>query len=175
MSKRIRYWAVAAAWVLLIYSTLYIVRPICEFLRKNTPFNAVIWGSFALILAMITYYIAFRVRWKKVSSYLLFFGIAVCYVAILFWLKMPEERIHLIQYGVLACLAVRALRLDMPPLVSYGIAFVLTSILGLVDEMIQHILPNRYFDWKDVRLNAISAGLGLFLRMSIKKEGSSPN
>ena len=29
-------------WVGCIYSTLYVVRPICEFLKKNTPFNAIV-------------------------------------------------------------------------------------------------------------------------------------
>ena len=170
MNKRIQYWGFATAWTILIYSTLYIVRPICEFLKKYTPFNAIVWGIFVLISVWIVYFVFFHVRWKRLSSYLLFFGIVVCYAAALFWLKIPEERIHLVQYGILVCLVLRALRLDWPPLAAYAGAFVLTSLLGLGDEGIQHILPNRYFEWKDVILNSVSAGLGLLLWLSFQKE-----
>lgn len=170
MSKQIQYWGLTAAWTILIYSTLYIVRPICEFLKKYTPFNLIVWSIFVLISAWIIYLVFFHVRWRRASSYLLFSGIVVCYVVVLFWLKIPEERIHLIQYGILACLVVRALRLDLPPLAAYAGAFVLTSLLGLGDEGIQHVLSNRYFEWKDVYLNAVSGGLGLLLWSSFQKD-----
>ena len=32
-------------------------------------------------------------------------------------------------------------------------AFGLTALAGLGDELWQGILPNRHFDWRDVRLN----------------------
>jgi len=172
MNKRVQYWGLTAAWTILIYSTLYIVRPVCEFLKKYTPFNAIIWGIFALVFVWIIYFILCHVRFRRASSYLLFFAIAACYAVALFWLKIPEERIHLIQYGVLACLVIRALKLDLPPLAAYAGAFVLTALLGLGDEGIQHILPNRYFEWKDVYLNAVSGALGLLLWMNFQKENN---
>ena len=170
MSERTQYWGLAAAWTILIYSTLYIVRPICDFLKQHTPFDAIVWGFFVFISAWIIYFVFFHVRLRGASSYGLFFGTVVCYSAALVWLKIPEERIHLIQYGILACLVVRALKLDFPPLAAYAGAFFLTSLLGLGDEGIQHILPNRYFEWKDVILNSVSAGLGLLLGLSFQKK-----
>ncbi len=168
MNKRTSHWALVIIWTGLIYSTLYIVRPICEFLKQYTPFDAIIWGLFVLTLIGIIYFVFFHVRRMKPLSYLLFFGTLACYAAALFWLKIPEERIHLIQYGILVCLLVRALRLDFPPSAAYAGAFVLTSLLGLGDEGIQHILPNRYFQWKDVILNSVSAALGLLLWLSLQ-------
>lgn len=170
MNKRTQYWGLAATWTALIYSTLYIVRPVCEFLKQHTPFDAIVWGTFVLIAAWMIYFIFIHVRWQRASSCLLFFGTGVCYIAALYLLKIPEERIHLIQYGVLACLLFRALRLNLPPLPAYVGAFLLTSLLGWTDEGIQHLLPNRYFEWKDCILNSVSAGLGLLLWSSLQKE-----
>lgn len=169
MSKRIQYWGWAVAWTVLIYSTLYIARPICEYLRKHTPFETLIWGIFGLISLWVVYLIVKHVRFKSVSSVVLFCATVVGYGVALFWLKIPEERIHLIQYGVLVCLVVRALRLDLKPVIAYPTAVVVTSLLGWGDEGIQYLLPNRYFDWKDVLLNAISAVLGLMLWLSFQK------
>jgi len=170
MNERIKCWGFAVVWTALIYSTLYIVRPICEFLKKYTPFNVIVWAALVLISAWIIYFIFFHLRWRRISSYLLFFGIVFCYSLTLLWLKIPEERIHLIQYGILVCLVIRALRLDLRPLAAYTGAFFLTSLLGFGDEGIQHIIPNRYFEWKDVILNSVSAGLGLLVWLSIHKE-----
>lgn len=172
MNKRVWGWGLVAAWTAFIYSTLYIVRPICEFLKKHAPFNEMIWIMFVLAAVGIISYVMFRLRWRRAGSYILLLSIVGVYAVILFWLKIPEERIHLIQYGVLACLTVRALQRDLFTVVVYPLAWILTSLLGLGDEGIQHLLPNRYFEWKDVGLNALSAALGLLLWMNFQIENS---
>jgi VanZ family protein len=41
------------------------------------------------------------------------------------------------------------------------------SVLGAGDEFIQWTLPNRVFEWKDVWLNILSAGLGMSLVVTL--------
>jgi len=161
-SKRIQRWGFAGAWAGLIYATLYIARPICDFLQKYPWFsmaiNASIVFSVVLIMAVI-----FRANpHYKASAYFLFLLVFAGYGWGMVWLRLPAERLHLIEYGVLAFLIYRALILDLKKPWAYGGAFILTSLIGWGDEGIQYLLPNRYYEFRDVCLNSASAALGLF-------------
>ena len=57
----------------------------------------------------------------------------------------------------------RALRLDLPPRVANCWALGLTPVIGFGDETIQWVLPQRFFELKDIQLNAVSGALGLLL------------
>ncbi len=83
--------------------------------------------------------------------------------AVAITLKIQVERIHVLEYGLLGWICAWAADGSgwWParwPLI-IGIAF----LIGLVDESIQAILPNRVGDIGDVLLNGISSGLGILL------------
>ncbi|RMH60568.1 MAG: VanZ family protein, partial [Bacteroidetes bacterium] len=73
----------------------------------------------------------------------------------------PEERTHLIEYGVVAVLVFEALterasrgrRVPLPPV----LAVVATSVFGTLDELIQGILPNRVFALRDILFNVLAS------------------
>ena len=161
--KRIYRWMLAGIWTGLIYSTLYIVRPVCEFLKRYT------WFSFSVnagIVALIIFLAVVFVKKKyicKPSTYFLLFLVVAGYFWGMTLLSIPEERLHFIEYGVLSFLIYRALVLDFKNGQAYVAAFVITSFIGLGDEGIQYLLPNRYYQFKDVCLNSASAALGLAL------------
>jgi VanZ family protein len=71
------------------------------------------------------------------------------------------ERTHLVEYGVAAWLAWRALAATAPgePW-TYAAAAVLASAIGYGDELLQAIVPGRYYDLRDVAMNAAGALLG---------------
>jgi len=77
--------------------------------------------------------------------------------------EIPEERVHFIQYGLMAWLARGALGWSAPPLLAYLGAFLLASGVGYVDELVQGILPSRLYDLRDVLLNMQAAFLGVVL------------
>ena len=77
-------------------------------------------------------------------------------------MENPQERTHLIEYGVLAAFIYEALAERVRngrgiPLPSVLAVFA-TTLLGLLDEGIQVLIPNRVFDIRDVGFNAL-AGL----------------
>ena len=78
-------------------------------------------------------------------------------------LKLPEERIHLVEYGVLSFFVYRALRFDFSGFALFALTFLMVSGFGFFDEVIQGILPNRYFGWRDVLLNAAGGFIGIGL------------
>lgn len=150
------------AWVLLIYSTLPIVRPISNFLIKNTPYNLLVNGflvfSFLLILVLVFRNMTIKLK----STYALLALIIVLYIFSLMYIKITDERIHLLQYGVLSAFIFNALRCNFKNTVSYVLAIVLTFLIGWGDELIQGILPNRFYEIHDVLINLYSGVLGLF-------------
>ena len=89
-------------------------------------------------------------------------GAAYAYLLMVF-APIPAERLHLVEYGLVGFFLYRALRLDLKPGKAYFCSFALTVTVGFVDECIQWVLPQRYFEMKDVQLNAISGALGLLV------------
>ena len=78
---------------------------------------------------------------------------------------------HFLYYGLIGWLALRAMEpgRERPP---YLPALVLTGVIGLGDEAIQWVLPNRFFEWKDVGLNVLSAALALLAVRTLRGQDS---
>lgn len=166
-NEKTRRWLWVVGWTFLIYATLYIVRPICEFLRQRVPLDLVVNGLFIGLALVMLYWVFARLRigWRRRS---LFFLLLFLYAGALTVIEIPEERIHLIEYGILAILIFRALCLDISEFKALGAAFALTTLLGWGDEGIQYLLPNRYYQTQDVLLNSFSGLMGLMLFYSLK-------
>jgi VanZ family protein len=104
------------------------------------------------------------------STGLLLLLVMSVYVFGMVSLSIPEERLHLLEYGFLGFLVHRALILDTGKRQAYLAAFIITSLIGWGDEGIQYILPNRYYQFKDVSLNSASAALGLAMTYVIYRD-----
>ena len=90
--------------------------------------------------------------------------IAPVYAYLLYeYAKFPAERLHLVEYGLMGYVLLRALRFDLRPALAYLASFALAVLIGIGDECIQWVLPQRFFEVKDIQLNALSAALGLLL------------
>lgn len=153
----------AGIWTGLIYATLYIMRPVCEFFRQYSWFSFCVNGGIAFVIVLLVLVFVRKKYIRKPATYFLLFLVMTGYFFGMTLLSIPEERLHFIEYGVLAFLVYRALMLDFKNGESYFAAFIITSFVGLGDEGIQYLLPNRYYQLKDVCLNSVSAALGLAL------------
>ena len=169
---RKKYWAWATGWTLAIYATLYLVRPICEFFKETIPFD--LWVNIFLAACLSGIAAIFFRKYKMTdgSGYVLLLLAISGYAYGLVTIPYPEEKIHFIEYGILAYLIFRALRLDHGAWAAYAGAFALTAALGWGDEGLQHLLPNRYYQTSDVVLNAVSGLLGLMLVYVFQRTGS---
>jgi hypothetical protein len=83
-------------------------------------------------------------------------------------LDVPQERLHLVEYGGLALLlraafAERRKAAGLPPSARAEIVRALGASIavGWVDEIVQGILPNRQYDLRDVGFNALAAAMAL--------------
>lgn len=155
-----RLWLWAVAVVVAIYSTLGLAQTLAGILEEHELLDLAFFIGFFLVLATIaTMALKSRPRGVEIGVVL---GIAAVYLFVLLRMAIPAERSHLIEYGVLAVFIHEALlerasqggRVPVPALV----ALLATAFLGLLDESIQHLLPNRHFQIVDVAFNAL-AGL----------------
>jgi len=75
--------------------------------------------------------------------------------------QLTVERIHFFEYGLLGVLCYSALRKHCKGARCYGYAFIAVWAIGFADEVIQGLLPIRYYDNRDLMLNLVGGSLAL--------------
>ncbi len=161
-----RLWLWSAALLAAIYASLYSVRPLAEWLRERNLLRGTILALFLLVAVLILRWFLARVPgWREIAVLALF---GIIYLAVLWPVRMPEERFHLLEYGLIAGLVYAALLERQRPGGAMRwapgqamLAVLLSGLAGWVDEGIQYLLPNRHYDWFDVGLNLLAAVLGV--------------
>lgn len=153
-----RLWLWTLVIVIAIYSTLGIARPVSNFLRDHnllTPFF--ILGMLLVAVTILTQ--GFKRQPGKIDIGLAL-GVMAVYLMVFVRMEIPEERTHLIEYGVLAIFVHEAIkeRFRLTKIVFFPalISILITALFGIFDECIQAILPNRVFDIRDMIFNALA-------------------
>ncbi len=167
------FWISAVIVVLLIFSTMFYA-PI---LRNWVSEYHMLQGLFVVAFFMVVIMLVLYAIWSKPSIRQLAVGIGIAAVALLFLMRLhlPEERTHLMEYSVLALLIHSAFnerknngKLGASPLL---LAFLLAFLIGLMDEVVQSMFPDRNFQLEDIAFNfiAVSFATGSVLIMNLVK------
>ena len=158
-----RLWAWTAVVVVAIYSTLGLARVLADELRRRELADAAFAVAFVLILAAI---VAIGVRARPGGLEVgVVIGVVAVYTLVLVRMSIPEERTHVVEYGVVAVLVHEALverrRGGLPVRWPAPTALGLAIAAGTIDEVLQLAIPSRVFDPRDIVTNSLSAGLAL--------------
>ncbi len=156
-----RSWALLAGYILLIFASLPLVRGVVIALRQQHLLGGAVTLVYFLAAVAVVYHVVFDVRLSDRIAYFALVLLAAVTGAMVLGLAIPEERIHFVQYGLMALLARRALAWHVAPPRQIPGAFVLAAVAGWVDELIQGVLPDRVYDLRDVAINAVAALLAL--------------
>lgn len=135
-------WLIVIAYTVLILATLPWARQLWAIVGERNGFFIII-GLYAASII--------RVRDVRFISLL-----TVISIIIFKLIPLPIERIHFIEYGILGWLSYWAFGWK-------AIFYVIT--IGIIDELIQGILPDRFFDMRDIWMNVIGGGLGIMMRI----------
>jgi len=156
-------WSLAIGYTLLIYVTLPFMRGWLNFLRKffgNSGFSGFV--NFFLLLVFLAVLFFLRKSLKKIFIFVLISSVFFVFVKNL---EIPEERIHFFEYALLGFLFADACFSTFVEEKKKILFALLISIsAGIVDELLQGILPTRYFDWRDILFNAVAGTGGVFIR-----------
>jgi len=154
-------------WVALCTLAIFLVVPLARAIQKFVSarwgrpfFGYAVLAVTALAFCAIVYVLVFRLKIRSPSNYLWLTAVAALYVY--FTLKLwraPEEAVHFLEYGLLGFFLYRALSLKIHDKSIYLTAFLIGSLVGLFDEVLQWMMPGRYWDFRDAGLNALATGL----------------
>lgn len=159
------------AYILCIYGTLGIARPIAEYLRSTEILLPVI---IALFVGSLPFILFWRYRAITRKQFLLRFFLIIFLLCSAFLISaLPEERLHFLTYGLagwLICWSVEegshfpaSSANDTTLIHEWILPCLLVWFAGSIDELIQWWLPNRVFDIRDILFNGISGITGVAL------------
>jgi hypothetical protein len=165
-SEERRWWRLSLAYLAAIYLSLYPLQFVLDFLRARNLLRLSLAALFVAAAAAVAVWM--RRRGARRLEWLALAGIGAVYAALLERMTIVQERLHLLEYGLLA-LGFRAAlearrRRGAPTGGAAGVAagaWLLTALAGWLDEGIQGLLPNRVYDLRDVGFNALAGALAL--------------
>lgn len=163
-----RYWIYAISCWLVILSLLFLGQPLLHLLSdQGIQGGLFVWGM--LIVGIIIIIHSFKGKLSK-ADIILWLSLLLMISMVFLRLGLPE-RSHLIEYSVLAVLIHSALlerRNQIPTTWSPSLlAIILTMFLGIVDELLQLVVPHRVFDFNDIIFNSIAAVFAVGLRVIV--------
>ncbi|MDE0219041.1 MAG: VanZ family protein [Spirochaetaceae bacterium] len=152
-----RLWLWTLAVVVAIYSTLGLAQTLTRalldsgLLGASFPLVSFLVAMFLVGATVVTHGLNARPGGVEIAVAL---GVTAAYALVFLRMVGPEERSHLIEYGVVAvfiheALAERASQGRRVPALPL-LAVLATAALGVVDECIQIFVPNRVFDPMDM-------------------------
>jgi hypothetical protein len=156
-------WSLVVVWSGIIYVTIPFVRIATDYVRE-------VWGreSFAyfvaaavILVAAGTVVLLLKSGRRSLAGYAWLLGVAGLIVYLTFDLKSgsPEEAIHFVEYGILSLLLFRAFVHRIRDFSIYAVVTIVGTIIGMIDETIQWIAPDRHFDIRDIWLNFTAVAL----------------
>lgn len=155
-----------AVYLLAIYATLGSVRTVTNYLRDGGMLRVSVAVSFSIAAAGMLWLIFRDARRRNMRTVVSLLAVGAIYAAAIVPMSSPEEKIHFIQYGLVALLAYDA----FPVRRRYLFAAVFVLGAGWIDEGIQALLPSRFYDLRDVAFNAAAGVLALLARYAVTRE-----
>lgn len=163
-----------------LYGTLSVARRITETVREAGLLRASVATAFGLAALALIVFLARNPALRTPRTLLTTLAVGLVYAAVVFPMSSPEEKLHFLEYGAVGVLAF----FSSPPAWTaprrFGFAAFFTLAAGWTDEGIQALLPNRYYDLRDVGFNALAgvmalAAFAVIRRSAMSVPGSTPS
>lgn len=134
-----------------------ILRAIYSFIgREQASFMLKIFFLTGIFIGIL--YILSRMKKIKISLPSFFLLLPVVPFTFLFLkIKLPEEKIHLIEYALLGLLVYKDF---FKGRIKLYLSILFLIIVASLDEIFQSILPDRIFDWRDIFFNSVGGFTG---------------
>lgn len=153
----------AALWIGMIYATVPFVRAVREAFVARWPAELIAYAVIAVVLgSTVTAIFILRRRQSHIGGTDLLWLVGVA-AAIVIWthnlMGQPEEAVHFVEYGVLGVLLYRVFKDRVPDPTVFLAATLAGLLVGTVDEIIQWLVPGRFWDFRDIVLNGGAVAL----------------
>jgi len=156
-------WIWAGGWVAFIYLTIPFARSIQKMVYEQANKSLFLWITFFAFAVAAGWLIRalLKNQWSARPNQIISLTAIGGLISWVIWSLRahPEEAFHLVQYGVLSLLLFRALSHRFRDPSIYAIVALIGAALGILDELIQWMVPQRYFDYRDIGINVLGCGL----------------
>ena len=126
--------------------------------------------SIALIILLgIAYFLAVLVLKKGIKALALLVPCAIIVWVFISIESNPNKYIHIPEYIIMTWLLFEVFALDYKDKGIFVLVFICAALLGIVDEMMQGIIPNRHYGWQDMIMNSAAALMGVFTLAGLRK------
>ena len=134
-------------------------RQLMEFLEKfigGRGFNALVYGVLIAAVAAVFVYS----RKERAHAFWALAAVLVTALVAAFSMRIPAERVHILEYGLLGWLCARDAGRSGLGLTAAVWAALAAALVGVADELFQKALPYRVCDIRDMIINALSVSWG---------------
>jgi len=155
------WWSFVIMYLALIYATLGAATIIWDtfddFLGGKGVLAIFVIGVIAGIALLP--YMAFIKKERSINNYFLLMLFVFMFLVLNKLAVYAVDKVHMIEYAVLSILLYNALKIDVDrfDIKLYIIGSLVCLVAGSVDEALQWVMPDRYFDWRDIWLNFLSS------------------
>jgi len=160
-SSAARTWLLVGIYVAVLFASVPFARDIVVGLREQHLLGTSVTLLYFAAVVGLVYHVVFDVRLSDRIAFLALVLLALVTGSLVLGLAVPEERIHFLQYGLLALLCRRALAWHFEPRGQVLGAVALASAAGILDELLQGVTPDRVCDARDMMINAVAAFLAI--------------
>ncbi len=154
---------VLALYIALLFVSLPLTPTIVNWLKGLGYLEEVVAAIFAASSAAGFYLVVLRWRIRKPLFYMLALAMSFVLALIIRTVESDQERVHFLEYGLMAVLVGNVLKSRWSGLNLLTLAFLGASMIGVLDELTQYFLPMRYCDVRDMAFNAEAALFGSIL------------
>jgi hypothetical protein len=157
-------WCVTGLWVGLIYSTLSLVPLVRKMAVER--FGQDVWNWVYVLFGLIGLVLCIKAfidcRGKQLAYRFVSIGlIGLLYSVYLIKLPYAIERIHFLEYGLAGIFLYAAIAKRISTWMAVPLSVVAVYFVGLGDETIQHAVPGRVSEIRDVITDLFSGLLGI--------------
>lgn len=182
-SSAARTWVLVGVYVAVLFASVPYARDIVVGLREQHLLGTSVTLLYFAAVVGLVYHVVFDVRLSDRIAFLALVLLALVTGSLVLGLAVPEERIHFLQYGLLALFCRRALAWHLEPQGQILGAVALASAAGVLDELLQGVTPERVCDVRDMMINAVAAFLAIVAEEALHnrlgwlpgKEGDEPH
>jgi hypothetical protein len=123
----------------------------------------------AIIILFAAVYAAICIKRKTAArgAVILAAG-AVIVLLIMYFETNANKYIHIPEYILMTWILYQALAFDYRGRGILPLILVCAALLGIVDELLQGIHPQRTYGWKDMMINTSSSFIGILMLMGVK-------
>lgn len=165
-----RLWTWVAVLVITIYSTLGLARELATVIDQP-GISALLFmlGCLIVLVMMITRGLS---RKPGIIEILIGAGVFTVFMMVFVRMLSPVERSHVFEYTIVAIFVHEALleRKANGRNIRYPavMAFLITTLFGVIDECLQLLIPARVFDPLDMLFNAFAAFMAVVVNVILQ-------